>query len=329
MNGSPRCRDRLIMVGRLVSILIMVGVLAGCTGPGQRTAAPPDDWRTEQYRDVTFRVPAEWGYAYEPGPDWCRGGLPDAGRSRPYVSLGEPRARLELACPALPDDLITEHVAVLSTVTSWPTTPPYDRPDGRTKIGNGFWEVIRTVESVRLRVISRDAGLAQQIIDSAAPAGDTAPCRPDHPVITDHGYRPQLAGDLGVVDRITLCQYELGRTQEAGGVRAAGVLTGTAAQKLIKTVAAAPAWNGAGCPAAEEHWPDLTVVLRVHDAAGLRELILRQGTCSNGAGPVLGGFDDGRTVRAATKATCRAVFVAPLRIDSGGSSVFERCVPRR
>ncbi|MFC7622825.1 SIMPL domain-containing protein [Microlunatus sp. GCM10028923] len=329
MNGSTRCRDRLIMVGRLVMIMIITGVLTGCSGLGQRTAAPPDDWRTEQYRDVTFRVPADWAYAYEPGPDWCGHGLPDDGPGRPYVSLGEPSARLEIACPALPDNLITEHVAVLST-SSWPTTPPYDRPDGRTEIGNGFWEATRTVASVRLRVISRDATLAQRIADSAAAAGDTAPCRPDHPVITDHAFRPEPAVKLGTVDRITLCQYDLGGAARPGGVRAAGVLAGAAGQKLIKAVGDAPVWDGPRCPADEDrHWPDLTVVLRVHTDAGLRELILRQGGCSNGAGPVIGGFDDGRTVRTATAETCRAVLVEPLRIDSGSGSVFARCVTRR
>lgn len=325
MSGSTKCRDRLIMVGGLVLILI----LAGCAGPGQRTAAPPDDWRTEQYRDVTFRVPSDWVYAYEPGPDWCGHGLPDAEHSRPYVSLGEPGGRLEIACPPLPDELITEHVAAYSTDSGWPTKAPYDRQDGRTRLGNGFWEAIRTVESVRVRVISRDAGLAQRIVDSAAPAGDGAPCRPDHPVITDHAFRPEPAGELGSVDRITLCQYDLGRAAGQGGVRAAGYLTGTAAQKLFEAVTAAPVWDGPACPAAEERWPDLTIVLRMHSGSGLRDLILRQGTCSNGAGPVTGGFDDGRTVRTATNETCRAVLVEPLRFDTGGDSVFARCVAQR
>jgi hypothetical protein len=330
MSGSTRCRDRLIRAGRLMVILIVTGVLSGCAGAGQRTAAPPDDWRTEQYRDVIFRVPRAWGYAYEPGPDWCRGGPPDAEqRRRPYVSLGEPGGRLEIACPPLPDELITEHVAAYSADSGWPTTAPYDRQNGQTKLGNGFWEAIRTVESVRLRVISRDADLAQRIVDSAVPVGDGAPCRPDHPVITDHAFRPEPAGEPGTVDRITLCQYDLGRAAGQGGVRAAGELTGTAAQKLLKVVAAAPVWDGAACPADEEYWPDLTVVLRVHTGAELRELILRQGTCSNGAGPVIGGFDDGRTVRTATSETCRAVLVEPLRFDTGGDSVFARCATRR
>lgn len=327
MNGSTGCRDRLIMVGRLVTILIVTGVLTGCSGLGQRTAAPPDDWRTEQYRDVTFRVPADWGYAYEPGPDWCGHGPPDAEHSRPYVSLGQPSGRFDIACPPLPDELITEHVAAFSN-SSWPTTSPYDRPDGRARLGNGFWEVIRAVESVRLRVVSRNADLAQRIADSAVAAGDTPPCRPDHPVIIDHEARPDPAGEFGTVDRITLCQYDLGRA--SGGLRAAGTLTGATAKKLIKDLAAAPVWDGPRCPADEpRHWPDLTVVLRVHGDAGLSELVLRQGTCSNGAGPVTGGFDDGRTVRTATAETCRAVLVAPLRIDSGGDSVFARCVARR
>jgi hypothetical protein len=42
---------------------------------------------------------------------------------------------------------------------------------------------------------------------------------------------------------------------------------------------------------------------------------------------VLGGFDDGTVVRAATADTCRAVLTKPLQIQVASSKeVFQRCV---
>ncbi len=38
------------------------------------TDAAPDGWRTEYYRDISFEVPAGWGYAVPPDSDWCADG---------------------------------------------------------------------------------------------------------------------------------------------------------------------------------------------------------------------------------------------------------------
>ncbi|GAB3754029.1 hypothetical protein [Microlunatus parietis] len=323
MNGSWWRRDRLALV---TGLLVILAVVAVALGAGRPATAWPDDWRIEQYREVTFRVPADWGYGYEPGPDWCghRGQQPGQQR-QPYVMLGGPVVRLSIGCRPIPDSLITDHVAVDSAdPRSWPEPDP--RPDGLYRIQAGFWEAIRTVESLRLRAVSRDVRLAQRIVDSAVRADDTAPCDPDHPVVADPGYRPKPAADLETADRITLCQYEPDGGSGWGGVRAAGALTGADATKLIAGIAAAPVWDGPSCPAGEERdGPDVTVLLTVHSAAGPRELIMRLGSCENIGPVVTGGFDDGRTVRTATAETCRAVLTLPLRLDFGGQSVYERC----
>ncbi|MFC7622826.1 hypothetical protein [Microlunatus sp. GCM10028923] len=323
MTGSPQRRDPgrrrpLILV---VALALIVVVVALGFGTDRRAAASPDDWRIEQYREVTFQVPAHWGYGSEPGPDWCGRRKEQPGRKPPYVMLGSATLRLSIPCRPIPDSLIRDHAAVASAdPRSWPEPDP--RPDGLYRIQAGFWEAIRTVGSVRLRAISLDVGLAQQIVDSAAVADDTAPCRPDHPILTNLEVRPSPAGDvtrLGRVDRITLCQYEY------EGVRATGVITGAEAQRLIDAVARAPVWNGPVCPAGEDQGAELAVVLRVQSDAGQRELILRQGSCASPSPIVTGGFDDGRTVRTATSETCRAVLVQGLILGSGSLALFERC----
>ena len=39
--------------------------------PPSPTDAAPEGWRTEYYRDISFQVPASWGYAVPPQSDWC------------------------------------------------------------------------------------------------------------------------------------------------------------------------------------------------------------------------------------------------------------------
>lgn len=75
MNGSAARRDRLILIGGLVLILVVVAVGLGGL---HRLAATSDDWRIEQYREVVFQVPGDWGYADEPG----RTGVVMTGRIR-------------------------------------------------------------------------------------------------------------------------------------------------------------------------------------------------------------------------------------------------------
>lgn len=322
MNGSTLRRDRLILAAGLVLILVVAAAGLGLQRPAPGSAG----WRTEQYRDVVFQVPVEWSYSGEPGPDWCGHEWPDPVHRRPYVSLGGAMLRLSVPCPPIPDALVTDHVTAESAdPKSWPEPDP--RPDGLYRIQAGFWEAIRTVESLRLRAVSRDARLAERILGSAVRADDTAPCDPDHPVVADSGYRPEPTGELGTADRITLCQYEPDGGSGWGGLRAAGAIMGPDAAKLIDGIADAPVSNPPPCPPGDEQQgPDVTVVLEVHTAAGTRELLMQLGSCANTGPIVTGGFDDGRTVRTATSETCRAVLTPPLSLGAGGMSVFERCL---
>ena len=102
-----RVRDRRVGMAALASALVLLvsagAFVAADRGANQQqiVAAPadarlpadpaPDGWRTEYYRDISFEVPEAWGYAYEPGSDWCVDSK-TASRGRahrqPYVSLG-------------------------------------------------------------------------------------------------------------------------------------------------------------------------------------------------------------------------------------------------
>jgi hypothetical protein len=56
----------------LVVLAVPVGLrLASSGAEPQVTTASPDGWRTESYRDLTLRVPADWGY--DGWRDWCLG----------------------------------------------------------------------------------------------------------------------------------------------------------------------------------------------------------------------------------------------------------------
>lgn len=337
--ARPPRRTALLIIGGVAVLLLVTGAAIGLPGllrPNGQVAQPagppsglpsrsaPDGWRTEQYRDVVFQVPADWGYAYEPGSAWCAAsedGKPQPQHREPYVALGEPDVIPAIACPEMPAALITEHVAAIQ--------PADKRADGTFELANGFWEVTRTVGAVKLRAVSKNTELAQRIVDTGAPAGKDAPCPADHAVIKDPNVRPAPATDVksfGAVDRIALCQYQV--DEGRSGLKAAAELSGDAAQRLIDDIAAAPVAEDAACEDPYEVPLDLAVVLRAQTSLGLREIILRQQGCSEGGDTVLGGFDDGTTVRRSTAATCRAVLVPPLGIQAGSGSVMERCHSR-
>lgn len=336
--ARPPRRTALLIIGGVAVLLLITGAAIGLpsllrpNGQVAQPAGPPsglpsrsalDGWRTEQYRDIVFQVPADWGYAYEPGAAWCAGSdgkKPRPEHRKPYVALGEPDAIPAIACAELPAALITEHVAAIQ--------PADKRADGTFELGNGFWEVTRTVGAVKLRAVSKDTELAQRIVDTGAPAGKDAPCPADHALITDPAVRPEPATDVktfGTVDRIALCQYQV--DEGRGGLKAAAELSGDAAQRLIDDIAAAPVADDAECEHPNDLPLDLAVVLRAQTSLGLREIILRQQGCPEGGDTVLGGFDDGTTVRRSTAATCRAVLEPPLQIQAGSGSVMDRCRP--
>ncbi len=258
--GERRWPASLIVSGVLALVVAVVGWIGVAAWLSSAARPPSGEWRTEQFRDITFRVPVEWGYAGEPGPEWCGyGGFrnprlrPD--QQRPYVSLGA--GNISFGCPwPQPDALISEHVAAQSTAAVKDTFEQLygiEQPaDGQHRLARGFSEIIRTVGTTRLRVVSRNLDLARQIADSAAPTGADEACRPTVDRQTDRAPRPDPSFDVRELDSvrsITLCQYD------GSELQARTDLGEAEAGQLITTIAASPVERGAACP--PEPSPDL------------------------------------------------------------------------
>lgn len=85
-----RRRRRTTLAGVAVAVVVAVaaplGLRAGLTGGDPEvTTAVPDGWRTESFRDLTLRVPDDWGF--QGGPDWCLGdGSPAVTRTEGWVT---------------------------------------------------------------------------------------------------------------------------------------------------------------------------------------------------------------------------------------------------
>lgn len=353
IRAARRRRAAAGLAGGLVLALIVAAGVIGLptvlrpdqvspAGPGNGPTiamAPnrlPDDpapsgWRTEQYRDITFQVPADWDYGFEPGPDWCVDREPVAGRPdrRPYVALGELGLVRQIDCGGpMPADLIDEHAAASDSGTG--------QAAGRSELGHGFWEVTRAVGSVTLRAVSRDADLAQRIVDSGAPVGANPLCEPAGPVQSDPPARPEPARDVaeyGTIGRVALCQYEPVGPQQSG-LRAAAALAGAEAAELVARIRdSAPADEKASCGPKDQVGAasDLAIVIRVEEGGRLSEIFLRLRGCPGEVDQprLLGGFDDGTAVRVPDRTTCLAVVRPPLTFLVGSDAVAATCARPR
>lgn len=349
-TAQQRRRSAAGLAGGLVLALIVAAGVIGIPGavrPDQVSPAGPGDgptiamapnrlpddpapsgWRTEQYRDITFQVPADWDYGFEVGADWCSRRQGADTPPKPYVALGGPATTLGIDCGAVPERLIVDHASVSEAGT--------ERAEGRTQIGGGFWEVSRAVGSVTLRAVSRDAGLGQRIVDSGAPVGTNPLCEPVSPVQSDPRARPEPARDVaefGTIGRVALCQYELVGPQQSG-LRAATALEGAEAAELVARIRdSAPADEKANCGPKDQLGAasDLAIVIRVEEGGRLSEIFLRLRGCPGEVDRpgLLGGFDDGTAVRVPDRTTCLAVLRPPLRFLAGSAAVAATCAGPR
>lgn len=333
-NPRPGRAGRVIMIIGLVIIVVGAIGLVAWQGQDGRRAVPPTEpggWRIEQYQDITFEVPDHWTYDFEPGSDWCVEHPRGAGRpvKHSYVALGHRGIVRTIDCGRpMPNDFIVEHVAVLDEADVAMTQREGRKPDGPARLGNGFWEITRTIGALQLRAVSRDGVLAQRIVDSAAPAGADAPCPPRSPMLPDPDARPEPSDvtRYGLVDRVVLCQYE-----GPDGLGVAASMTRPEAQRLIAGIAGLPRTPvGADCRDRDHdrQWLDVSVVIRVESGGRTEEIFLRLDACSE-TPFFVGGFDDGTHVRMPDRATCRAVFRPPLRLSGYSEAVYPLCGPTR
>ena len=300
--------------------------------PGRQVAptptdGAPDGWRTEYYRDISFQVPADWGYAVPPQSDWCADeprGEPRADQRRPYVWLGSDILVRRIGCPAAPTSLLTEHVEALSP------GPAVDYVEGAVRQG-GWWVVTRFAGSAVLVVTTKERARAERILDSAQVEPEDAPCRPSSPIVGSSDTRPEDVTDLGrlaPVDWAVLCQYEPvadPADAELPRLRAAVRLPRDAAQALVTELASAPVNDQTCDPAPVDRRPDLAILVRIWIAGeGYRAYVNPTG-CPAGGG-MAGGIDDGTTVRILTRPACQRLLAPPLALWSASGDVGRNCL---
>jgi hypothetical protein len=291
------------------------------------TDPAPDGWRTEYFRDISFRVPASWGYAVPPQSDWCADEPreePRADQRRPYVWLDSDLPVRSIGCPARPASLLTEHVEALAP------GPAVDYVEGAVRQG-GWWVVTRFAGSAVLVVTTKDQARAEQILNSAQVGPESAPCTPQSPIAGPLGNRPDGGTDLSRLsgtDGVVLCQYE--PALDPGDatlprLRAAVRLSRTASSALVTELAAAPVSDQTCDPAPVEQRPDLAVVVRIGIDGVTHEVYVNPAGCPDGDG-MSGGIDDGTTVRVLTRPACQKLLAPPLALWSASGDVGRNCL---
>lgn len=300
--------------------------VAAPEGPGAPARPPadpaPKGWRTEYYRDLSFQVPADWGYAYAPASDWCVGDpkRPRPEHRRPYVSLGERSVVNAILCPAFPDVLLSEHALVF-------LPGPDDRAVDTTMRRGRWWVVQRVVSGAVLVVTSRDRARAERIAASAAEVSGEEPCPSNSFVQGALGARPQREVNLESLQdptRVVVCQYDPDTPGGRGGLRASAELASDQADRLLSALMSArPAKACDPNPYAPE--PDLALLVRVEAGGQQHDLHVQAAGCSGGSGSS-GGIDDGRIVRELTRDACRALLVPPVSMSAASGGVAENCL---
>jgi hypothetical protein len=348
-RAAERRRNGRVMAGIAVALVLVASVVgiprllpaeqaqptsaegadseSGPTAASAPTDPAPPGWRTEYYRDISFQVPANWGYAVPPDTSWCSAGAsptPKPDQRRPYVWLDVARPIDGIACPPIPDSLLTEHVEAL---TPGPAT---DYVEGGIKTGD-FWVITRFAGSAVLVVTTTDRSRGERILNSADVEPEDAPCRPSSPIAGPVGTRPEDVTDLTQlppVDWVVLCQYEPVADQadvELPRLRAAIRLSQAASQDLVNGLATAPV-NDQGCdPAVVDRRPDLAVLMRIWIAGEGYRAYVNPAGCPGGSG-MSGGVDDGTTVRVLTTEGCQRLLTPPIALFSGSGDVGRNCL---
>lgn len=288
----------------------------GATGGSSDGLVPPlpSGWREESMLDAVVRVPADWGYGFAPGSDWC--GEPGHQREiRPFVQRNPlSQAERAISCTDdMPDGLRQTHL-------TWRPAKPGDG-DGVVAVGKaGTWfHANRVVGSafVTVEVPTDDLALAEKILDSArvASAGlDPRGC----PVVRPEGSPDSVAvADLATASEAVVCQYTVG--PDAGpNLVGSYALTGAEAQGVLDAVRAAPVSTAQPHPSCGPvgNW------LVVRFDGGDAEVRLQVASCGQFV------LDDGETARTPTRATCGDLLVGPLWVPSFDGPAAAVCAPR-
>ncbi len=266
-------------------------------------------WRWEAYRNVQLQVPGDWAqerYAGEKfcGADWTE---QKAVVRRPgeFVSVGQPE------CPAEPR--VTRHVAPSVMFAG-------DRPE-TVRFADGWTKETRRIGGQLITVTASDDALRARIFGTAGvvTSVDGYGCDPASPLARDEVLRPPAQGGLtsvGDVKSVSVCRYAGGAPihqsdgtpypVKALDLEASSQLTGAVAERFVRDLIAAPAgtgptvtsWRICGADPGRE-----VVVLRVDGSVHDQDVLYRYDGCKHNA------TDDGTTLRQATSATAKVIFV--------------------
>jgi len=339
-----RVRDRRLSTLAVVATVLIAAVVGGLAWRGQTASVPtvaqpspaqaspltdpaPAGWRTEYYRDISFEVPASWGYAQPPDSSWCaddpRGVLRPEQRT-PYVWLHTDYPIRMIGCPEMPASLRSEHVEVRVP------GPAEDYVEGEFE-GDGWWTVYRFAGSAMLLVTTQDLERARRIVASAAVAED-APCPASSPVSGALGARPPSPTDLGALtpaDAAVLCQYEPAldpADRELPSLRAVVPLDRKQARDLVDRLTAARI-NQASCdPPPYQGQPDIALQVIISSSGSAHTVYVSAAGCPDDSGASAGGIDDGTTVRTLTRDACQALLQPPIVLYAASGDIGNNCL---
>lgn len=222
-----RRRMTAVVVAAAVAVVaIPVGLqLAQQRTESEVTTVVPDGWRTESFRDLTLRVPGDWGY--QGGPDWCLGnGRPAVTRTEGWlVRAGcEPRFTYGVQFRDVPPEVFPE---------------PTDVPD------DAVLELVGTSSTSAWIVAESEDQLAQ--IKASAHENDGVDAN-GCPSVFD----PELAS---TDDRVSICLFE------SGELELSELLSDADSAAVRSAVADAPLDEGGfvGCPEYARAHPRITL----------------------------------------------------------------------
>jgi hypothetical protein len=303
-----RRRNRRIGAGLLAAAAVagIVAVAAWMAGGSllkrSEPAQPPtpDGWRWESSRGIEVLVPDIWRNSTS--SDFNQRCYPADSEQSPkpeesYVgrSAGLEMMRLREICPRIEGRRSFVWLDDLQAIEP-----------GIRDHGGGWVEETMLVAGVKVTVFTDDDSLRHTVMDSLRPVGDTDVygCPVRHPVAEQPDIRPFGSGlaTVGDVNAISVCSY----TSELSGedlppLLDSSRLTGTAAQKLVDAILAAPEGSGPNLPKSKgcgSFFGGLygyqKILLVVHGSQRDQEVVLRFNGCDHR------GIDDGQVARRLT-----------------------------
>lgn len=299
----------------LIPLLLTISACAspGDSGPrepaasaGSATARDPNlpaGWRWESYGGVEVGVPGDWGWdsGTQRLTQWCV--ATREGNAEPIV--GRPGAATLVGCPGPAEPgRDTGTLVAFDRTTDGPGT----RQDGdQTEV---------RLDGVLVTVIAPE-GLRQRIVETIRQVGDVDShgCPTTHRISDRPEQRPARPVDvttLKAVSAVSVCRFGLAE-DPAPRLISSLRLDGSAAERAIREIAAAPPGGGPDnpddCLPSVSYGDDIFVLL-VRSAAGPTEIVFRYSGCDHN------GFDDGVTVRSLTAAAVAPYITGPNMVFS-------------